>query len=263
MNVWTKRSIDLANQGNYLDLLHLIYPMPVNLRRKISNETRQQINFLFTNRKSEELIRVLLDQEIFPIKDSYVAYIRRDKDSIVRNPQTIHRLAFALYNTGLPEMFDRMTAAKETNRQIGPMFRAWLKSLPVRFIVDYDPFLRYGGDAILCGSDAHLAGFAKQYLGYTRDKGLDLVAKINGKFVIGEAKFLTDFGGHQNAQFEDAILTLQSALNETIYEVKTIAVLDGVLYIEGNNKLHGKLREFDDDTVVLSAVLLRDYLCSL
>ena len=115
----------------------------------------------------------------------------------------------------------------------------------------------------MCGSDAHLAGFAKQYLGYTRDKGLDLVAKINGKFVIGEAKFLTDFGGHQNAQFEDAILTLQSALNETIYEVKTIAVLDGVLYIEGNNKLHGKLREFDDDTVVLSAVLLRDYLCSL
>lgn len=27
----------------------------------------------------------------------------------------------------------------------------------------------------------------------------------NGKYVIGEAKFLTDFGGHQNAQFNDAI----------------------------------------------------------
>ena len=36
------------------------------------------------------------------------------------------------------------------------------------------------------------------------DKGLDFIARFNGKYVIGEfPKFLTDFGGHQNAQFNE------------------------------------------------------------
>ena len=39
--------------------------------------------------------------------------------------------------------------------------------------------------------------WAKKTLGYTRNKGLDFIARFNGKYVIGEAKFLTDFGGHQ------------------------------------------------------------------
>ena len=35
--------------------------------------------------------------------------------------------------------------------------------------------------------------FAEKSLGYNRNKGLDFLARINGKYVIGEAKFLTDF----------------------------------------------------------------------
>ena len=52
--------------------------------------------------------------------------------------------------------------------------------------------------------------FAREHLNYTHPKGLDLVARFNGKYVIGEAKFLTDFGGHQNAQFNDAIATIKT-----------------------------------------------------
>ena len=40
--------------------------------------------------------------------------------------------------------------------------------------------------------------YAAKNLDYKSAKGLDLVARFNGKYVIGEAKFLTDFGGHQN-----------------------------------------------------------------
>lgn len=36
MNIWTKKSIELANQKNYLDLLFKIYPMSINLRRELS-----------------------------------------------------------------------------------------------------------------------------------------------------------------------------------------------------------------------------------
>ncbi|GAA8500880.1 hypothetical protein HpDR57_06110 [Helicobacter pylori] len=36
------------------------------------------------------------------------------------------------------------------------------------------------------------------------------MARFNKKYIIGEAKFLTDFGGHQNAQFNDAISTIEA-----------------------------------------------------
>ena len=59
---------------------------------------------------------------------------------------------------------------------------------------------------------------------YNRDKGLDFIARFNNKYIIGEAKFLTDFGGHQNAQFSDAIEIIKSNT-----EAINIAILDGVL----------------------------------
>ncbi len=48
--------------------------------------------------------------------------------------------------------------------------------------------------------------FAKEHLNYNHNKGLDFVARFNGKHVIGEAKFLTDFDGHQNAQINSRIV---------------------------------------------------------
>lgn len=59
------------------------------------------------------------------------------------------------------------------------------------------------------------------------------MARFNKKYIIGEAKFLTDFGGHQNAQFNDAINTIETP---NIKAIK-VAILDGVLYIESNNKM--------------------------
>ena len=90
------------------------------------------------------------------------------------------------------------------------------------------------------------------------------MAKFNGTYILGEAKFLTDFGGHQNAQFEDAISTMRHEMRKTNNNVKVISILDGVLYIPGKNKMHKKLTEgFKDNEVVISAVLLRDFLYSL
>ena len=63
--------------------------------------------------------------------------------------------------------------------------------------------------------------FAQKYLNYNRNKGLDFIARFNKKYIIGEAKFLTDFGGHQNAQFNDAIEILKDSKVKAI----TIAIL--------------------------------------
>lgn len=90
MNIWTNKSIELANQRNYLDLLFKIYPMSVNLRRELKKKDIDDIKKYFNNKDSKNLLNVLLAQEIFPIKDSYIAYLKRDKSAIDRNPNTVN-----------------------------------------------------------------------------------------------------------------------------------------------------------------------------
>lgn len=266
MNIWTQKSIELANQKNYLDLLFKIYPMSVNLRRELSSQTILDIEKMFSQRDSEKLLRLLLSQEIFPIKDSYIAYLKRDRSAIRRNPNTVSRITGMLYEMGLEEILDKITMPKETNRQIGPLFKKWIDngSLGCKVTVDEQEFLSYPGNIVFNSSDAAMKSFANRHLGYDRNKGLDFMGKFNNIFVLAEAKFLTDFGGHQNSQFSDAVSTMNSLLRETSHQVMIISILDGVLYIPGKNKMYQSITtEFSADQVILSAVLLRDFLYSI
>ena len=218
-------------------------------------------------------MKILINQTntkkiVFPIKDSYVAYLKHDAAAIERNPNTVDRITGILYEMGYEDIIDKATAPKETNRQIGPLFGDWLRKGSLGATITTNPatFLSANENMIFEGSDDERAEFARQHLGYTRNKGLDFVAKFNNKYVIGEAKFLSDFGGSQNSDFEDAELTLRTTLNVTNKAVHKIAIIDGVLYINScaSRKPANKLRgDFTDDEVILSAVLLRDYLYSL
>ena len=198
--------------------------------------------------------------DLFTIKDSYIAYLKRDKTSIERNPKTINRISGRLYEMGLDKIFEKCSEPKETNRQIGPMFKDWLnrKTLGIQ-PVSIDEFTANNEDAVLDASDKAMMDFAKEYLNYTHNKGLDFVARFNGKYVIGEAKFLTDFGGHQNAQFNDAISTIETKKVKAI----KIAILDGVLYIKGKNKMHKSITELYKDYNIMSSLVLREFLYQL
>jgi type II site-specific deoxyribonuclease len=265
MNLWTQKSIELAAQSNYLDQLYRVYPMSVNLRRELSASTQNEIRTHLNNQDGKNLLHVLLKQEIFPIKDSYVAYLKRDKTAIERNPATVSRLAGMLIEMGFDEILDKTTVPKETNRQIGPLFKNWIASgaLGVPVTDNAEEFLNYQGNIVFNAGDNAMKAFAEEYLGYRHHKGLDFIAKFNHQFIIGEAKFLTDFGGHQNAQFNDAVATMQAPLTKTNHTVRTIAILDGVLYIKGKNKMFNDLNNFKNNEIVVSAVLLRDYLFSV
>lgn len=266
MNIWTEKSIELANQRNYLDLLFRIYPMSVNLRRELKEEDIRDIKHYFENRDSKNLLNVLLIQEIFPIKDSYVAYLKRDKSAIDRNPNTVNRITGMLYELGLDEIFDKTTIPKETNRQIGPMFKNWIDTgaLGCKVTTSTEEFINSTENIVFNGSDASMKNFANEFLGYDRNKGLDFMAKFNNTYILGEAKFLTDFGGHQNAQFADAVATMKEPLRDTKYNVKVISILDWVLYIKTKNKMYSSIcNDFSNDEVIVSAVLLRDYLYSI
>lgn len=260
MNRFTKMSIEYANQRSYLDDLFSIYPTIPEGVRDIDKAAWGEIEKRFETRDNDALIRSLLDLDIFPIKDSYVAYLKRDPDSISRNPRTVNRICGRLYEMGLTEIFKRCSEPKETNRQIGPMFRNWLnnKSLGIQ-PVPLHVFENSKSDAILDAGDAAMQDFARRKLNYDRNKGLDFIGRFGGKYVIGEAKFLTDFGGHQNAQFADAMSTLSIKKVDAI----VVAILDGVLYIKGKNKFYREITETYRNANIMSALLFREFLYSI
>ncbi len=260
MNHWTKLSVAYANQRSYLDDLFQVYPTIPKGIRDIDKNIWTEVEKAFNKKNNSTLIRKLLKFDLFPIKDSYIAYLKRDNTAIDRNPRTVNRICGRLYEMGLDKIFERCSEPKETNRQIGPMFRNWLKNKSLGIEpVSPDDFISNEKDAILDAGDDALMHFAREHLDYNHNKGLDFVGRFNKQYVIGEAKFLTDFGGHQNAQFNDAIHTIQT---KGVRAIK-IAILDGVLFIKGQNKMHKSITETYKEYNIMSALVLREFLYQL
>ncbi|WP_120865340.1 restriction endonuclease [Helicobacter pylori] len=249
--------MEYANQRSYLDDLFQVYPTIPEGLREIDSKIWSNVEYHFKRKDNLALITELLNLDLFPIKDSYMAYLKRDKSALERNPRTINRICGRLYEMGLNKIFEKCSEPKETNRQIGPMFKDWInnKSLGIE-PVDLNDFIANENDAILKASDNVMVEFAKSHVNYHHHKGLDFVARFNKKYIIGEAKFLTDFGGHQNAQFNDAISTIETP---NIKAIK-VAILDGVLYIESNNKMRKLLDTTYRNYNIMSALVLREFL---
>ncbi|HPI21416.1 MAG TPA: restriction endonuclease, partial [Candidatus Kapabacteria bacterium] len=112
MNYWTELSIEFANQRNYLDELFKVYPTIPEGIREINNTIWKQVETYFNEQNNVELIKSLLSLNLFPIKDSYIAYLKRDKSSIERNPETINRICGRLYEMGIDNIFLKCSEPK-------------------------------------------------------------------------------------------------------------------------------------------------------
>ncbi len=259
MNIWLKKSIDYANKKSYLDDLFEVYPTLPGQDRELEKQEWQEISEAFNSNDDQKLIIHLLKLPLFPIKDSYIAYLRRDSTALQRNPQTIKRIANQLYDMGLEKIHENITKPPESNRRIGPMFSNWVQSGSLGIPnMDEESFLKTNDDAILLGGDSSKKQFAKKHLNYNGDQGLDFVARVNHQMIIGEAKFITDFGGHQNQQFNGAMRLLESSADAI-----KIALLDGVIYIEGRNKMHMTMTNEYKNRNIMSALFLKEFLESL
>lgn len=82
MNRWMQLSIEFANQRNYLDELFSVYPTIPEGIRDIDEDLWEQVEQSFHERDNTALLNALLKLDLFPIKDSYVAYLKRDKSAI-------------------------------------------------------------------------------------------------------------------------------------------------------------------------------------
>src|SRR4051812_13276142 len=120
MNYWTNLSVQFASQRNYLDKLFAVYPLAPDIVRDMDQAVWSSVEVAFEAKNDIELMNNLLKLDLFPIKDSYIPYLRRDKTAIGRNPETVKRICGRLYEMGLDKIYARSSEPKETNRQIEP-----------------------------------------------------------------------------------------------------------------------------------------------
>ncbi|MDE3057603.1 MAG: hypothetical protein KGJ59_06575 [Bacteroidota bacterium] len=73
MNPLGRRTVQLARTKNYLDRLYNVYPNEISSRR-VDEDLLKEVQRLFQENRSVELLQTLLDLEKFPIKDSYVSF---------------------------------------------------------------------------------------------------------------------------------------------------------------------------------------------
>jgi len=83
MNYWTGLSIDYANQKNYLDDLFKVYPTIPEGIRDIDEIMWKNIENAFNEKNNIALLENLLKCNLFPIKDSYIAYLKEIKQRFI------------------------------------------------------------------------------------------------------------------------------------------------------------------------------------
>lgn len=255
MNGWIEKSIELANSPGYLDNLSNIYEMQVNPERPLPPKIVPEVKVAYEAKDSKKLINLLIRHAaVFPVKDSYIGFLRAKPRAIDENPVTVERIANRLYSLGFDLMVKEASRSKETNRQLGQSFKTWVPRMGYP-LVDVKTILESKNKTlVLDGSDKLLGAFARTKLNCKLTKGIDLVVKKNEKYIIGEAKFLTTPGGEQDRGFDDA----SHFINEKTGNASRIAVLDGYIWLNTKKGLHEKIKKANDN--ILSALLLREFI---
>ena len=234
-----------------------MYPASQNLPRQIDQAMWNRVADAARADNDSELLNALLDPDLFPIRHPFVAYMRKDGGSVRRNPRTVQQIASELRGYDMEQLWRMCSAPKETNRQIGPMFGRWVGSAALRGALrceSIEEFRRGHGNRYLIGSDALKKECVRQELGYSLAKGPDLLAIWNRKYVMGEAELMTDFGGHQQTQFNDALDLLGAGIDAV-----RVAILDGIICIrDGNTRMQATVRETGQN--MMGALLLGEFL---
>ncbi len=256
MNEWVRKSIEKANSPGYLDELHEVYPVVQETKREIGPTVKEELKQIYDGEDDLALIKQLFKLEKFPIKDPYVAFLRKNEKFLEENPKTVERIAKRIRAMGFDEMVKSLEEPKEVNRQIGPLFTKWIKQIGYPLQTQKQIKTFKGGIALLKNG---LKRFAEKELHCKLNKRPDFVAKVGETYVIGEAKFLTDYGGHQNEQLRDALTLLEGTEGDAV----RVAVLDGVVWIESEGFMYDEITKLKENQTALTALLLKDFLESL
>ncbi len=263
MNEWVNESIKLAKSEGYLDRLLAIYPPEEISRGKIPEEESQELKDLFERKGCKELLKKLIDLKKkcfkFPIENPYIGFLTHDEEAIEKNPDTTKKICEKLFQMGYDEVKEKLESPKRASRRMGPMFKKWLEN-NFKFLKRKEFEKTFDFDIVfLKGGDKSLKDYAKTKLKckfQKFSKGLDFVAKVGNKHIIGTAKFITDFGGSQDNQFNEAIRLVKETKGPP--NVIKVAILDGVVWL--SEEMKSKLKNLKENEFFFSALLLEKFI---
>jgi len=255
MNEWARKTLQLVKKENYLDRLQEIYPHEQGERR-FDKKIEDRIRKNFQSRDNVSLLDQLLDLEKFPYKDSYVAFLRKDRSSLIRNPRTVERICSTLYEMGIEKIIAGVSQPKEANTRRGQQFKNWAKqNFKWANIEEFKKSRQ--GILMLDASEKEARDFCNKVMGVGISKRPDMVAKTDIRYVIGEAKFLSSSGGNQGRAFDDGM----NLANNTSGSAYKVFILDGIHWIETGSNEYKRIDY--GNAAVFSALLLNDFLRSI
>lgn len=269
MNKWVKRSIILSKNNFYLDNLLEIYPPDEIKRKAVIEEENSVLEKVFAKKDRKEILRELIRLKgrgfKFPIENSYVSFLCHYMEAIDKNPKLVNFITEQILKMRYSQLKGRLETPKKASRRIGPMFQKWLKK-KFKF-ADYENSFSTGNDRaiFLNGNDKNLKDCAEKVLECRLSKfgkGIDFIGKIQDRYIIGTAKFITDFGGSQDNQFYEAIRFIKET--KCPKNVIKIAIIDGVAWLESpgkkGRKMQNILKNLGSNEFCLSALLLNKFI---
>ena len=258
MNKWVQQSINLANSQGYLDKLFSIYPIETGELRQISEETKETIKNAFKTMSKSLLVKALLTLPKFPIDDPYISSLRKYPSLLDKNPKTIERIGERLLSIDIKTLLKLVAQPKSPSRQFGNSFKKWLRTIGYPFLSEEKFKQNKDKIAFLEGSDKKLKQFAIRELKIKNlVKGIDFILRIEDRYILGEAKFLTDYGGTQDNQFNSAMKLAKIKKDN----VAGIAILDGIVWFESNMYMHRAVKR--TKSTAISALLLKKFIREL
>ena len=285
VNYWTKKTLNLATKGDYLDRLLEIYPAKLPPERPLPATVRQTIIDLYQKGKYEDLIVLLIDLKDnnypFPIEHPYAALLRHltkaQRSSVIkRNPQILKELADLLVSLGLNNILRGVERPKDINRTLGAAFKTWVSKKfttpPFKVVDNYATLPRCSSNeiCIYAGPDEKIAEFVKTYFGLRepteRFFDRDIVVRVKDTYVIGEARFLSTPGGSQSRDLDNTLKFVETMEEispmSTKMKLKGGALLDGIVWFY-SPYVEQIVKRAVNDRVVMSALFLEEYLLDL
>jgi hypothetical protein len=263
LNFWVLRSIELFENTPYLDNILEVYPLSTAQPNRLDAGLQRRIISAHQAQRTDELIGLLRTQVKFPYDEPLWYLMKNMGNCMDNNPAQKRRIAESLYALTADEVVFKLEEAPKLNTQMGPMFTAWLReNFNLLNLREFQQSTE--GIYVLSSSEQEGMDFVNDVLGQNVTKRPDLVAKVNERYVIGEAKWIGSPGGNQNKQVVEVINLCRKQRGRVIrvgiidgYPWATHTSEGGVIY----EKTAVMTQECEYD--LLSALLLEEYLHSL
>jgi hypothetical protein len=158
---------------------------------------------------------------------------------------------------------------QKANRMMGTSFQKFIDGSSVLrdagfVFTDKVNIFKDSPKAVFIGSDAARQSLLEELYGTKTQKGFDFLAKIEDKahkrtiVVAAEAKYISDVGGGQILQLQDALrfasLGKKRKPASARIRLYTVAVLDGIVYSQ-TNSFYKKVKQAKKDGLLISSIV--------